>query len=358
MTDKRIETKNPLGSLRKSMKHIFLILILALISFISCSKDSIGTESLNEESLTVSLHLQNRLNGLIDKVAPATVSVFPKGSTEGSTAIGSGFFIDGEGHILTCQHVIRGATEFIVQPGKSGKRLKAKLIKEDSEFDLALLESETDENKNAFIPVPKLNVPKEGTMYLSFGSAYGLPDSISFGIVSFSQRAKVDPFHPEKGFVQLSLPIYPGMSGGAVVDIQGNLIGVQRFTYNTSGNSPVGPGFAIPVGHVSNFLESSTQLRENKIHAQRGIVEIPFVTPHLVEKLKLPHPLGVIVSYVQKDSPAEKSGIQRYDFITHVNSKKVNSSAEFYREVGLIKGEVSIRFYRSNREIDVKLSAW
>lgn len=338
------------------MKY-FISLSLILI-FFSCSKSSVDIQDLNEESLTVSLHLQNRLNGLIDKVAPATVGIFPKGSTEGSSAIGSGFFVDGEGHILTCQHVIRGASEFIVQPAKSGKRLKAKVIKEDADFDLALLESEMDENKNAFIPVPKLNVPKEGTMYLSFGSAYGLPDSVSFGIVSFSQRAKVDPFHPEKGFVQLSLPIYPGMSGGAVIDIQGNLIGVQRFTYNTSGNSPVGPGFAIPVGHVSNFLESSAQLRENKVRAQRGIVEIPFVTPHLVEKLKLPYPLGVIVSYVQKDSPAEKSGIQRYDFITHVNSKKVNSSSEFYREIGSVKGEVSIRLYRSGREIDVKLSIW
>ncbi|TGN00605.1 S1C family serine protease [Leptospira yasudae] len=340
------------------MKQTAFILFFLCMSFLACSKNSFETDKLDEESLNVSLHLQNRLNGLIDKISPATVSVFPKGSTENSTPIGSGFFIDDEGHILTCQHVIRGAEEFIIQPGKSGKRLKAKVIKQDADTDLALLESETNDNKNAFIAVPKLNVPKEGTIYLSFGAAYGLPDSISTGVVAFSQRAKVDPFHPEKGFVQLSLPIYPGMSGGAVIDIQGNLIGVQRFTYNTTGNQPIGPGFAIPAGHVSNFLESSAQLRENRIRSQRGIVEIPFVTPHLIEKLKLPHPLGVIVSYVQKDSPAEKSGIQRYDFITHINSKKVNSSAEFYREIALLNGEVSIKVFRNGKEMEVVLKKW
>ncbi|XDD50509.1 S1C family serine protease [Leptospira sp. WS92.C1] len=338
------------------MKPSFLpfFLVFTFLLF-ACSKEEVNLEDLNEESLNVSLHLQNRLNGLFSKISPATVSVFPKGSTTGSTAIGSGFFIDSEGHVLTCHHVIRGGSEFLIQPSKSGKLLKAKLIKEDASFDLALLETETDGESNSFIPVPKANVPKEGTIYLSFGAAYGLPDSVSTGIVSFPQRSKVDPYHPEKGFVQLSLPIYPGMSGGAVVDLQGNLIGVQRFTYNTGGNQPIGPGFAIPAGHVSNFLESSVQLRENKIKTQRGIVEIPFVTPHLIQKLKLPHPLGVIVSYVQKDSIAEKTGVQRYDFITHVNGKKVNFATEFYREIAAQSAECQIKLVRSGKEIEIKL---
>lgn len=339
------------------MKRTASILALLFTIFLSCSKSPQEVDDLNEESLNVSLHLQNRLNVLVSKISPATVSVFPKGSSPGSTAIGSGFYIDSEGHVLTCHHVIRGGSEFLIQPARSGKLIRAKLIKEDPESDLALLESANEEGQTPFIPVPKMNVPKEGTVYLSFGAAYGLPDSVSSGIVSFPQRSKVDPAHPEKGFVQLSLPIYPGMSGGAIVDLQGNLIGVQRFTYNTGGNFPIGPGFAIPAGHVSNFLESSVQLRENKIRVQRGIVEIPFVTPHLIEKLKLPYPLGMIVSYVQKDSIAETAGIQRYDFITHVRGKKVNTSPEFYREIASDPGEVELEFFRNGKQMKVNLGA-
>ncbi|TGK32750.1 PDZ domain-containing protein [Leptospira gomenensis] len=339
------------------MKRTISILVLLFTIFSSCSKNSQEVEDINEASLNVSLHLQNRLNVLISKISPATVSVFPKGSTAGSTAIGSGFYIDAEGHVLTCHHVIRGGSEFLIQPARSGKLIRAKLIKEDPEFDLALLESVNEEGQTPFIPVPKMNVPREGTVYLSFGAAYGLPDSLSSGIVSFPQRSKVDPARPEKGFVQLSLPIYPGMSGGAVVDLQGNLIGVQRFTYNSGANFPIGPGFAIPAGHVSNFLESSVQLRENKIKVQRGIVEIPFVTPYLIEKLKLPHPLGMIVSYVQKDSIAEKAGIQRYDFITHVSGKKINTSSEFYREIASDSNAVTLEFFRNGKPMNANLGA-
>ncbi|MBM9499963.1 trypsin-like peptidase domain-containing protein [Leptospira sp. 201903071] len=122
------------------MKHSILLLIV-IFTFAQCSKDSFDTESLNEESLNVSLHLQNRLNGLISKTLPATVSVFPKGSASGSSPIGSGFFIDSEGHVLTCLHVIKGGSEFLVRPAKSGKLLKAKLIRSGKEMEVTLSNS-------------------------------------------------------------------------------------------------------------------------------------------------------------------------------------------------------------------------
>ncbi|PJZ71298.1 S1C family serine protease [Leptospira perolatii] len=351
-----IEQTSPQNRPMQKIKSLYLSFLLAFFS-LQCS-DKTQIENLNEESLLISLHLQSRLISLFEAQLPATASIFPKGSTETSKAIGSGFFINRRGNLLTCQHVIQGRREVIVQQGKTTKKWKAIVIKEDKELDLALLEVQIDSESVPFLAIPKIYTGKHGTIYLAIGASYGLPDSVTFGLISFPQRANVDPAKPLQGFVQLSQSVLPGMSGGPILDLEGTLIGVQRFTYTPTGLAGIGPGFAIPAGKLSAFVESDLGVLADKQKVQRGIIEIPITTPFLVNKLKLPSPFGVIVSSTEKGSPAERAGLQRYDFIVAVDEEKIRFAGDFFRIMSSknVKEDIVLTIFRSGKEQKITVS--
>ncbi|MCB1157728.1 MAG: serine protease, partial [Leptospiraceae bacterium] len=252
------------------------------------------------------------------------------------TVLGTGFFINNEGHILTCYHVVRNKTKVWINLGGTQKHLQAKVIGDDYKYDLALLKAEFEDpipTKIPHITIPYEEFPARGTEYISFGASHGRRDTLIKGYVANIVNKGIADDRPEEYYLQLSEPVLSGSSGGPVIDLSGKLIGMNRFTYSLGGKGTFGPGFAIPTDILYNFVKNQKEVVSVKTKAMRGIIEIPFTTMYLVKKLNLPDMAGVIVSYPEKDSAAEKAGIKRYDYITHLNGKQIHGFFEFFEDM-------------------------
>lgn len=194
-------------------------------------------------------------------------------------------------------------------------------------------------------------------MFVAIGAPQSFDGTMITGFITYTLRKGADDARSDNVYVQLSTTLLPGSSGGPVIDLDGNLIGMLRFTITPYGKGKEGNGFAIPVSDLYNFSNNYKQFKERKVITQRGIVEIPEVTMYLVKKLNLPSMKGTLVSYVEKDSPAEKAGIQRYDFIRKVNDRTINNYDDFYEAMNAFKNfnTININIYRNNKNFDIKL---
>lgn len=351
-----------------------LILLLCGVLFgpalVQCKDASNQSKANDSEAERQALLSQHHQASLYEKHLTATFSVLaPDGSVRGS-----GFWIDGQGHAITCHHVLAGQKQVRLRQAGTQKTYSARLVTDSPAYDLALLLTDvggphSDDNKAAkkatapsstgttadrrelpFVRVPQFANPKPGARFVAIGSPQGFAESLIPGSVSYSLRADADPSAPQRGFVQLSVPVLPGASGSPVLDMRGQLIGVMRFSVN-AGVAGLGTGFAIPSNHVFQFLAAQTKIKLGRKEILRGIVPIPLTTPQLVAKLGLPTPLGVLVSYVEPDSPAAKAGIRRYDFITHAAGKPVQNETDLFYTLYALRGvvQVELQVFRSGR---------
>lgn len=336
----------------------------AVLCFGCKDTDDLSSE-LNKESQIHALHLQNHYIEIYKKYLKATVSIAVPGIglNEKYKAVGSGFFINDEGYIITCRHVVEGRGNLYAVQGLTGKTWPIKVYNEDKNFDLALCRADFSGIKPRdleFIPVPPESSPKPGSIYVALGAPHGLADTITNGIVSYTLRLRVDPSMPNRGYVQLSESVFPGSSGGPVLDLTGSLIGMTRFTLTPYGPGSAGPGFAIPANHLYTFSQNQSDIKGIREKSLRGIIEIPFATPFLMRKLNLPHMSGVIVSYVLDGSPAHKAGIRRYDFITHVENMPVANVAVFQQLMIICKDkkDVSLSIVRDGATKEIKIEGF
>ena len=247
-------------------------------------------------------------------------------------SIGSGVIIDPDGYILTNAHVINGAhrVEIKIPPaateespdgslvGARGRTVEARIVGLDAEIDLALLKIEV--KGLTALPLGDFNKVRQGEVVFAFGSPEGLQDSVSMGVVSAAAR-QVDADNPMV-FVQTDAPINPGSSGGPLVNVDGELVGINAFIV-TEGGGNEGLGFAIPSAIVGFAYP---QLRKYG-HVHRGAtgISVQAITPTLALGLKLPTDGGVIVSDVAPGSPADVAGLRVQDIITSIDSRTVDS---------------------------------
>ncbi len=334
--------------------------VLLLLACGTCSRTGPtgGVEQeLSKESYAHSLHLQHHFVALYQRVLPATVSVVVS-----ERVLGAGFFADADGHVITCRHVVAGQQGIRVRQGRTQREWPATIVQQDPAYDLALLKVESDTKESVqrtSIAVPQVATPSPGALFVGIGSPHGLPETMISGHVAFSLREGADPSQPHRGFVQLSVPVLPGASGGPVVGMDGSLLGVMRFTLTPFGRGTAGPGFAIPASHVYTFLSRQASVRAARREALRGIVPIPLLTPHLVEKLNLPGPTGVLVSFVESPSPAEMAGIRRYDLILAVEGRPVLTEPELFRSLEVFRDRpVRLLVFREGRKFESTLPAW
>ena len=240
-------------------------------------------------------------------------------------SMGSGFAINSNGHIVTNNHVVEGATEIIVKLS-DGRELTAKLVGRDPKTDLALLKVEA-----TGLPTIALGDSSElkvGEPVMAIGNPFGLEQTVTTGIVSATGR--VIGQGPYDDFVQTDASINPGNSGGPLINARGQAIGINAAIFSQSGGS-VGIGFAIP----SNQAKTVVMQLADSGHVSRSWlgVAIQPLTPELAKGFNLGDAKGALVSNVTDDSPADKAGIKAGDIITEYDGRKVARTEDLPRMV-------------------------
>ena len=240
-------------------------------------------------------------------------------------ASGTGFAINSNGHIITNNHVVEGASEITVKLS-DGRELPAKLVGRDPKTDLALLKVEATDLPT--IPMGDSSELKVGEPVMAIGNPFGLEQTVTTGIVSATGRAIGQG--PYDDFVQTDASINPGNSGGPLINAKGQVIGINTAIYSQTGGS-VGIGFAIPSNQAKTVV---TQLAETG-HVSRSWlgVSIQPLSQELAKGFNLPEAKGALVSSVTEDSPAAKAGIKAGDVITEYDGHKVSRSEDLPRLV-------------------------
>ena len=238
--------------------------------------------------------------------------------------VGSGFFLTADGLIMTNAHVVDEADEVIVTLTDK-REFKAKIIGADKRSDIALVK--IDATGLPAVKVGDVNRLKVGEWVMAIGSPFGLENSVTAGIVSAKQRDTGD-YLP---FIQTDVAINPGNSGGPLINMRGEVVGINSQIYSRSGGS-MGISFAIPVDEA---VRVSEQLRTTgRVSRGRIGVQIDQVTKEVAESIGLGKSQGALVRAVEPGSPAEKAGVEAGDIITRFDGKAVEKSSDLPRMVG------------------------
>lgn len=241
--------------------------------------------------------------------------------------VGSGFILTADGMIMTNAHVVDGADEVIVTLTDK-REFKARIVGADKRSDVAVVKIES-----AGLPAVRIgdvNRLKVGEWVLAIGSPFGLENTVTAGIVSAKQRDTGD-YLP---FIQTDVAINPGNSGGPLINMRGEVVGINSQIYSRSGGS-MGISFSIPIDEA---VRVSDQLRAHGRVARGRIgVQIDQVSKEVAESLGLPKAQGALVRAVEPGGPADKAGVEAGDIIVKVDARAVDKSSDLPRTIGAIK---------------------
>ncbi|GJM06973.1 MAG: endopeptidase [marine bacterium B5-7] len=331
--------------------------------------------------LTIANHLPQSLDGkampslapMLTKVLPAIVNIVAQGdlppqhpqlhqthpqrgpeppkAAEKFMSAGSGVILDTKkGYIITNAHVVHDA-KLITVTLNDGRRFIAKLIGSDTGSDIAVLQIQAHHlhalnlGNSAHLQV--------GDFVVAIGNPFGLNHSVTSGIVSGLQRANLG-IEGFENFIQTDAAINSGNSGGALVDLSGNLVGINTAILTPDGGS-VGIGFAIPVNMAHSVM---TQLIKYG-HVNRGMlgVMVQNLTPALADAFKLSNIKGALVTDISPDTPAAKADLQAGDIITAVDNDTIETASGVRNAIGLhrIGDKLSITIHRKGKVKHVTL---
>ncbi|MGA1302101.1 MAG: DegQ family serine endoprotease [Burkholderiaceae bacterium] len=246
------------------------------------------------------------------------------GEQQRPRGVGSGFIVSPDGYLLSNHHVVEGADEIIVTLTDK-REFKAKLIGSDRRTDIALLKIDA-----SALPTLKFGQPdklKVGEWVLAIGSPFGLENTVTAGIVSAKGRDTGD-YLP---FIQTDVAINPGNSGGPLLNLRGEVVGINSQIYSRSGGF-MGISFAIPIDEA---MRVSDQLRTSgRVIRGRIGVQIAPVTKEVAESIGLGKPSGALVQSVESGGPADRAGVEAGDIITRVDGKVVEKAGDLPRIIG------------------------
>jgi len=265
-------------------------------------------------------------------------------------SLGSGVIVSPDGYIITNYHVVEKAEEIKVTL-LDRRTFKGKLVGADPKTDIALVRIDAT-NLPTLIwgDSERLQV---GEFVLAIGNPYGLSHTVTMGIISAVGRANVGIADYED-FIQTDAAINPGNSGGPLVNIKGELIGINTAIFSRTGGYQ-GIGFAVPSNMVRLVMDQLVQ-KGKVIRGWIGVT-IQEITPELSQKFGLKNTNGALVSDVERNSPADRAGIMRGDIILEFNGRKVKDVSSLRNMVAQSKGgsEVSMKILRSGKEYSVKV---
>ncbi len=236
-----------------------------------------------------------------------------------SSALGSGVIVTDNGYILTNSHVVKGADEIkVILYDK--REFKGKIVGIDSKTDLAVVKINAKDLST--IKIGSSARLKTGDVVLAVGNPFGLNQTITMGIVSAVGRSNIGLADFED-FIQTDAAINPGNSGGALVNTNGELVGINTAIFSTSGGY-MGIGFAIPSDMAKTVMDSI--IKHGRVIRGWLGVSIQNLTAELAKSLGIKHEAGALVADVVKDSPADKAGLKRGDVVIEFDGKKVEDS--------------------------------
>ena len=262
--------------------------------------------------------------------------------------VGSGFILSADGFVMTNAHVVDGADELLVTLTDK-REFKAKIVGFDKRTDVAVVKIEA-----SGLPAVKLGDVsrlKVGEWVMAIGSPFGLENSVTAGIVSAKARDTGD-YLP---FIQTDVAINPGNSGGPLINMRGEVVGINSQIYSRSGGF-MGISFAIPIDEASRIAD---QLRSSGrvIRGRIGVTIAP-VTKDVAESIGLGRATGAMVRGVESGGPADKAGIEAGDIITKVDGKLIDKSADLPRIVGATRpgSATSLQVFRRGAYRDVSVT--
>jgi len=241
--------------------------------------------------------------------------------------VGSGFILNADGYVLTNAHVVDGAEEVIVTLADK-REFKAKIIGTDKRSDVALVR--IDASGLPTVRIGDVGKLKVGEWVIAIGSPFGLESTVTAGIVSAKSRDTGELLP----LIQTDVAINPGNSGGPLINMRGEVVGINSQIYSRSGGYQ-GISFAIPIDEAARVFE---QLRNGGrvIRGRIGVV-IDRVTREVAESIGLGKPGGALVRSVEAGGPAEKAGVEAGDIITKVDARNVESNVDLPRIIGGFK---------------------
>jgi serine protease Do len=262
--------------------------------------------------------------------------------------VGSGFILSGDGYIMTNAHVVEGADEVMVTLTDK-REFKARIVGADKRTDVAVVKIQV--TGLPAVKVGDVSRLRVGEWVMAIGSPFGLENTVTAGIVSAKQRDTGD-YLP---FIQTDVAINPGNSGGPLINMRGEVVGINSQIYSRSGGF-MGISFAIPMDEamrVSEQLRSSGRVSRGRIG-----VQIAPVTKEVAESIGLGKAQGVLVRGVEEGSPAEKAGIEAGDIITRFDGKPIEKPADLPRAVGNTKpgSQVALTVFRRGATQDLKVT--
>ena len=267
-----------------------------------------------------------------------------QGSRPQPASLGSGVIIGGDGLVLTNHHVIEAANDIEIVLS-DGQRLRAKLIGSDPDTDLAVLRA--DAKNLPAIALGNADQARVGDVVLAIGNPFGVGQTVTMGIISALGRNQLG-INTFENFIQTDAAINPGNSGGALVDSDGQLLGINTAIYSRSGGS-LGIGFAIPVSTAKLIVDQIVATGS----VTRGYigVEPQDLTPEIADAFKLARKEGTIITGLVRGGPAEKAGVRIGDILIEVDGAPVKNTAAMLNMIAQITpgSSANFRFLRDGK---------
>lgn len=361
------------------MKKLSLALLGAVLAFGAASPDTHAKDPLRPfagDSVRIvpqsNAQVQLSYAPVVKETAPAVVNVFtsrtvrtrsndffdmmfgmrraPQDKTQNS--LGSGVIVKSNGIVVTNAHVVKGADELKVVLNDR-REFEAKVIAEDAEIDLAILRIDPGSERLPSLNIESQSDPEIGDIVLAIGNPFGVGQTVTSGIVSAKGRTNVTDV---SSFIQTDAAVNPGNSGGALVNLNGELIGINTAIFSRSGGSN-GIGFAIPSELVARAVDST--LTDGKIVRPWLGARTNAVDSALAATLGLDRARGTIISEVYTNGPAAKAGLKERDVILSLAGTDINDESGLkFKLATLERGRRSdLRIWRDGREKTISLTA-
>lgn len=358
------EKRKRRGIVPASLASLSLAFILLPLPTISIAQTEIRDARFTPEKLSASFaDVATRVESAVVSIDAKTLPTSParadmsmspdevmglfNGQRRPMYSVGSGFLVDAKGHIITNFHVVDGAVSISVRL-LNGKEFQARLIGSDEETDIAVLKIETRENL-PFIRFGNSDNARVGDWVLALGSPFGLDRTVTAGIISQVKRETPYASAFQK-FIQTDAAINKGNSGGPLVNLDGDVIGVNSQIATSTGDYN-GVGFALPSNEAFSVFE---QILEHG-RVKRGYlgVNLESVREEFAKVFGLPDSKGAIISDIrEKNSPASVAGLKVGDIVVAINDIKVDNALDMISRVGVFRPleKVRVTFFRETND--------